>query len=172
MRGRSPTARTPHGRATLRRGRPATGRACRPLISSSVISTQRAGHARVFRARCASQPEPIETLATRLYEEGLIVNGVGGWLLAAPVGCGVASGAHLSMACSAGRTRCHGRPAPWAQVRKGRQAARRKAEPPGGGVKGWLVVSMCQIASVSLRAMSIWATFAPRCLPSRRLLRW
>src|ERR1700722_6469259 len=34
------------------------------------------------------------------------------------------------------------------------------------GAKGWLRVSMCQIASESWRAMSTWATFAPRCLPS------
>ena len=39
------------------------------------------------------------------------------------------------------------------------------------GAKGWLRVSMCQIASEIWRAMSTWATFAPRCLPSRRLLR-
>ena len=51
-----------------------------------------------------------------------------------------------------------GGPAPGAQVQKGRQAARRRVEPPGAGVKGWLLVSMCQIASVSFRAMSIWAT--------------
>ena len=72
-----------------------------------------------------------------------------------------------------GRTRCHGRPAAWAQVQKGRQAARRKVEPPAAfGVKGSLRVSMCQIASVSFLAMSICATFAPRCLPRRRLVRW
>jgi hypothetical protein len=73
-----------------------------------------------------------------------------------------------------GRTRRHWRPAPRAQVRKGRQAARRKAAPLGAvvGAKDSLLVSMCQIASVSFLAMSIWATLAPRCLPSRCLLRW
>jgi hypothetical protein len=71
-----------------------------------------------------------------------------------------------------GRTRRHWRPAPGAQVQKGRQAARRKVEPPGAGVKGWLLVSMCQIASVSFLAMSIWATLAPRWRPRRRLVRW
>ena len=73
-----------------------------------------------------------------------------------------------------GRTRRNGRPAPGAQFQKGRQAARRKVAPPGAGVgaKGWLRVSMCQIASVSLLAISIRATLAPRCLPRRCLLRW
>lgn len=31
------------------------------------------------------------------------------------------------------------------------------------GAKGWLRVSMCQIASARRRAMSTWATLAPRC---------
>ena len=57
-----------------------------------------------------------------------------------------------------------------AQVQKGGQAARRKAAPLGANC--CLRESMCQIAWVSRRAMSIWATLAPRCLPSRRLLRW
>src|SRR3954464_14417412 len=71
-----------------------------------------------------------------------------------------------------GRIRRHWRAAPGAQVQEGRQAARRRVEPPGAAVKGWLWVSMCQIASVSFRAMSIWATLAPRWRPRRRLLRW
>jgi hypothetical protein len=50
--------------------------------------------------------------------------------------------------------------APVAQLKEGRQAARGKTAP--AGAKGWLRESMCQIASVSLRAMSIWATLAPR----------
>jgi len=49
-------------------------------------------------------------------------------------------------------------------------AARRRVAPRGANL--WLRVSMCQIACASRRAMSIWATLAPRCLPSRRLLRW
>jgi hypothetical protein len=40
----------------------------------------------------------------------------------------------------------------------------------GSRVDGWLVVSMCQIASVSLLAMSIWATLAPRWRPRRSLV--
>src|SRR5207342_2230263 len=48
-----------------------------------------------------------------------------------------------------------------------RQAARRKGAP--AGAKGWLLVSMCQIASVSLRDSSIWATLGPRWRPRRRL---
>src|SRR5689334_2226270 len=38
--------------------------------------------------------------------------------------------------------------------KESRQAARRKPAP--AGAKGWLRVSMCQIASVSLRERSIW----------------
>ena len=57
-----------------------------------------------------------------------------------------------------------------AQVQQGGQAARRKAAPLGAN--SWLRESMCQIAWLSRRAMSTWATLAPRCLPSRRLLRW
>src|SRR3954470_2404141 len=40
------------------------------------------------------------------------------------------------------------------------------------GAKGLSVVSIHQIASASLRAMSMRATFAPRCLPRRVLVRW
>ena len=80
----------------------------------------------------------------------------------------------ISLLPPRGRTGRHWRPALGAQFQKGRQAARRKAAPPeaGVGAKGWLLVSMCQIASVSFLAMSIWATLAPRCLPRRFLLRW
>jgi hypothetical protein len=31
---------------------------------------------------------------------------------------------------------------------------------------------MTALPKLSRRAMSTWATFAPRCLPSRRLVRW
>ena len=61
----------------------------------------------------------------------------------------------------------------FAPVRKSKRAvyaARRRAAPRGANDS--FRVSMCQIATVSLRAMSIWATLAPRCLPSRRLFRW
>jgi hypothetical protein len=51
-----------------------------------------------------------------------------------------------------------------------RQAARRKPAP--AGANGWLRVSMCQIASVSFRESSIWATLGPRWRPSRRLVCW
>ena len=50
-----------------------------------------------------------------------------------------------------------------AHLLKGRQAARGSVAPLGA--KGWSRVSMCQIASASRRARSIWATLAPRCLP-------
>ena len=49
-------------------------------------------------------------------------------------------------------------------------AARGFAAP--AGAKGWLVVSMCQIASASWRARSIRAILAPRCLPRRARVRW
>jgi len=57
-----------------------------------------------------------------------------------------------------------------AQVQQGGQAARRKAAPRGANFS--LRESMCQIAWASLRARSTWATLAPRCFPSRRLVRW
>src|SRR6266508_3662813 len=60
--------------------------------------------------------------------------------------------------------------APVAQLLRGRQAARGSVAPLGA--KGWLRVSMCQIASLSRRARSIWATLAPRCLPMRALVCW
>ncbi len=84
----------------------------------------------------------------------------------------VASGAHLSIACSAAGPGDIGGRLRGLKSKNGRQAARRKVEPLGAGVKGWLLVSMCQIASVSFRAMSIWAILAPRWRPRRRLLRW
>src|SRR3954470_4390248 len=40
------------------------------------------------------------------------------------------------------------------------------------GAKGLVVLSIHQMASASLRAMSTRATFAPRCLPRRVLVRW
>src|SRR5213596_3160666 len=52
--------------------------------------------------------------------------------------------------------------APVAQLLKDRQAARGSVAPLGA--KGWSRLSMCQIASESRRARSIWATLAPRCL--------
>src|SRR3954453_2246052 len=60
--------------------------------------------------------------------------------------------------------------APVAHLLRDRQAARGSVAPLGA--KGSLRVSMCQIASVSRRARSIWATFAPRCLPIRALVCW
>src|SRR4029434_1887561 len=60
--------------------------------------------------------------------------------------------------------------APVAHLLKGRQAARGSVAPLGA--KGWLRVSMCQIASASRRARSTWATLAPRCLPMRAFICW
>ena len=94
---------------------------------------------------------------------------VGGRVLVVVVG---GSGAHLSMACSAAGLGVMGGRLRGLKSKMGSQAARRNVEPPADGVKGLLRVSMCQIASVNLRAMSTWATFAPRCFPRRRLVRW
>src|SRR6266542_3377695 len=58
----------------------------------------------------------------------------------------------------------------WRSSLKDRQAARGSVAPLGA--KGWLRVSMCQIASDSRRARSIWATLAPRCLPMRAFVCW
>jgi hypothetical protein len=60
--------------------------------------------------------------------------------------------------------------APVAQLLRDRQAARGSVVPLGA--KGWLRVSMCQIASARRRARSIWATLAPRCLPMRAFVCW
>ena len=60
--------------------------------------------------------------------------------------------------------------APVAHLLKGRQAARGSVAPLGA--KGWSRVSMCQIASDSRRARSIWATLAPGCLPIRVFVCW
>src|SRR6266480_824200 len=60
--------------------------------------------------------------------------------------------------------------APVAHLLRDRQAARGSVAPLGA--KGWLRVSMCQIASVSRRARSICATLAPRCLPMRAFVCW
>ena len=90
---------------------------------------------------------------------GRRLRAVGGWL--------AVSGAHLCIASSAGGAGVMG-----GRLR-GRNSKRAVRRPDEGaaplaaavGAKGWLVVSMCQIASVSLRAMSIWATLAPRWRP-------
>src|SRR6266480_2102018 len=70
-----------------------------------------------------------------------------------PVAFGGWSDAHVSMASSSGGSGeigCSlGR-----KSEKGGQAARRKAAPRGA--KGWLRVSMCQIAWARRRAMSTW----------------
>jgi hypothetical protein len=60
--------------------------------------------------------------------------------------------------------------APVAHLLKDRQAARGSVAPLGA--KGSWRLSVCQIASDGLRARSIWATLAPRCLPIRALVCW
>src|SRR3989442_507724 len=59
---------------------------------------------------------------------------------------------------------------PVAALVEARQAGRGSGA--AAGAKGWLRVSMCQIASASLRARAAWATLAPRCLPTRAFVRW
>ena len=68
------------------------------------------------------------------------------------------------------RIRCHRGSLRWRSSKMGCQAARRKMAP--AGAKGWLRVSMYQIASVSWRARSICATLGPRWRPRRRRVRW
>jgi hypothetical protein len=51
--------------------------------------------------------------------------------------------------------------------KESRHAARRQEAP--AGAKGWWRVSMCQIASVSLRDRSMWATLGPRWRPKAAL---
>jgi hypothetical protein len=85
-------------------------------------------------------------------------------------GSGRWSGAHLSIASSSFEDQVSLETLRWRSSLRGCQAARRKVAP--AGAKGWLRVSMCQIASVSLRARSIWATLAPRWRPRRRLVAW
>jgi hypothetical protein len=60
--------------------------------------------------------------------------------------------------------------APVAQLLKDGQAARGSVAPLGANASPRL--SMCQIASDSRRARSIWATLAPRCLPMRVFVCW
>src|SRR5262249_5572102 len=60
--------------------------------------------------------------------------------------------------------------APVAHLLRGRQGARGSVAPLGA--KRSPRLSMCQIASASRRARSIWATLAPRCLPIRVLVCW
>jgi hypothetical protein len=96
------------------------------------------------------------------YEGGRFVNGVGvvGRVLGASGGRWVSSGAHLSIAPSLRGDLAKSEGSSGGAAKMSRQAARRNGAP--AGAKGWLVVSMCQIASVRRRARSIWATSGPR----------
>ena len=77
------------------------------------------------------------------------------------------------IASSTSRTRCNRGSLRWRNSKMDCQAVRAKMAPAGAmGLNGWLRVSMYRIASVSLRASSICATFAPRWRPRRRLVRW
>ena len=82
----------------------------------------------------------------------------------------VVGAAHLSIASSVGGSGRVGASG-WPISDAGRQAARADAWGLAGR-KGTWSVSMCQMASASLRAISTRATAGPRCLPSRCLVRW
>src|SRR3954453_20501025 len=94
------------------------------------------------------------------------------WLVHQPVRAGVAVGGELGSSLYRLLWGGQGRSefAPVAHLLKGRQAARGSVAPLGA--KGWLRLSMCQIASDSRRARSICATLAPRCLPIRAFVCW
>ena len=100
-----------------------------------------------------------------LYEEGPRVKR---WLLRPPVKAS-ALGGRGELGSSLYRLLVGGQGrlefAPVAHLLKDRQAARGSVAP--AGAKGWLRVSMCQIASAKRRARSTCATLAPRCLPMR-----
>jgi hypothetical protein len=106
----------------------------------------------------------------RLYEGGRVVNGAGGGRVRARARVG---GERRS--CLYRPVGSRGLGVIGGLVRRcmsivSRQAARRKGAP--AGAKGSLRVSMCQIASVSRRERSIWATLGPRWRPRRRLVCW
>src|SRR5262249_41056893 len=117
--------------------------------------------------------EPSDGLepSTPLYEEGPWVKW---WLVHRPVRAGVAGVVGGERCSSLYRLLGGGQGrwgfAPVAHLLKDRQAARVSVAPLGA--KGWLRVSMCQIASASRRARSTWATLAPRCLPMRAFVCW
>ena len=143
-----------------------------PLLPSRGSGREVSASRRCRRAtEAGASLRRLDTLAARLYEGGVVCQR-GGWCRVVVLAVVVGERRSSLYGLLGGRTRRHWRPAPGAQVQKGRQAARRKAEPPGAGAKGSLLVSMCQIASVSFLATSIWATLAPRWRPRRRLLRW
>src|SRR6478735_537330 len=77
----------------------------------------------------------------------------------------------ISLSAFLGKDQADGSPCGslrWRNSVRDRQAARDDVAP--AGAKLVLVDSMCQMASVSLRATSTRAILAPRCLPSRVLV--
>ncbi len=100
-----------------------------------------------------------------LYEEGPVST-------SKPRGCSRLDGgwrSHLSIASLKKDQARSGTRSGSAISHEGRHATRDSRAP--AGAKGWLRVSMCQIASARKRATSTRATLGPRCLPSRLLLR-
>ena len=124
-----------------------------------------------------------QTLPNRLYEGGPGVKGLlafgslggvcvkrCGWASGPAGRSGRWSGAHFSIALIDFEDWVLSEPLRWRNSKMGCQAARRKVAP--AGAKGWLRVSVYQIAWASWRARSIWATLAPRWRPWRRRSRW
>jgi hypothetical protein len=169
---RGPTRELPCRVQPPTRAQDALKRERRLVATRAPVTSRPRGALSLSPAEASITRASDDTLGPRLYERGLVVKcGVGSGWLGSLGGVVVRSGAHLSIASSTGGPGDMGGRLRGRKSEEGRQAARRKAAPPGVGAKGWLRVSMCQIASVSFLAMSIWATLAPRCLPSRCLLR-
>src|SRR6266540_1368137 len=119
------------------------------------------------RARAREKPR-IDDASVSLYEEGPAVKTnrrIAG-------GVWVASGAHFSVAPCLVR-RSGGSSLRWRISHGGPSVRGQRHKAPAGveGWKGWLRVSMCQIASASLRAITTLATLPPRFLPSRSRVR-
>ena len=120
-----------------------------PLSSPLVLRRDGACVREVVARRHGCRRSPGRTGCRRIL---WAAGGVAGW-----------SGAHLSIASSTSRTRCDRCSLRRRNSKMDCHAVRAKMAPAGAkGLNGWLRVSMYQIASVSLRASSICATFAPR----------
>src|SRR3954463_14930472 len=118
---------------------------------------------------------PKAATARRLYEEGLGVKGSFGLAVVVVKDRDKSRFEQRSSLYRLldGRTRRHGSGLRVRNSKRAVYAARRRAAPPGASaLKGSELVSMCQIARVRRRAISTWATLAPRCLPARCLVRW
>src|ERR1017187_7745546 len=138
MKGRFPSGRTspPESKsAALHQARAPWRSSCTLSPGTNLDSPRlRLGRRLLHHGEAGVSRAGVWTSARRLYEEGLVVNSVGG------VGVRVLSWVDVwerrsSLYCLlGGRTRRHWRPASGAQFQKGRQAARRRVAPPEAGV--------------------------------------